>query len=528
MSVPADTVSLPEAERRGALTPEERRAWYGFIAMSFGAFMAFLDIQIVASSLNQIQAGLAATPTELAWVQSAYLIAEVIAIPLSGYLTRMMSTRVYYTVSVLGFTLASALCAMAWSIESMILFRALQGFLGGGMIPCSFAAMYALFPSPKKRLVPQVVAGITMSTAPVLGPIIGGWITDATSWHWLFLINLLPGLAVALLVWQLVRIDRPDWALWRSIDLRGSAYMALFLGSMQWVLEEGPAHNWLDDDAIATWATVCLVSGLMFFHRVATHDNPIVSLKPFRDRHVLWANIAALFLSISLFATNYIVPVFLGQLRDFTSQQIGNTLTIGGLSMFMAAPFAARLTRKYDMRLLFAFGAMLVAIGSWLMTDLTADTGFAELALPQFLRGAGFMLALVCCSTLSLCTLPMDQLKNASAMYSLMRNLGGALGLASINTIIFWRRAVHEQNLTEALSLSRAPVRDFVVEHGGWTRELPMPLVELAMRIERQVSVLTYNDALIMIAWVSVLAVPMLLFTSRYNLTENPQTEAAH
>jgi DHA2 family multidrug resistance protein len=507
-----DAVPGSEAERARL-----RRTWLGFFAMIAGVFMAFLDIQIVASSLNQIQAGLSATAQEMSWVQSSYLIAEVIAIPLSGYLTRVMSTRIYFTISVLGFTAASALCATAWSIESMMVFRALQGFLGGGMIPASFAALYLMFP-PEKRVVPQVLAGLVATSAPTLGPVLGGWITGVSSWHWLFLINLLPGLLVGLAVWTLVDIDRPDWKLWRIIDLRGVISMALFLGSLEWVLEEGPAHGWLDDDGIAFWATVAALSGGYFFHRVLTWLNPIVDLRPFRNPHFLAANVAAMLLNVSLFAANYVLPLFLGQVRDFNSMQIGNTLMVSGVAMFLAAPFAARLARRFDMRHVFAIGSLMVAIGSFLMADLTRDTGFAELALPQFLRGAGFMIALVCCSTLSLSSLPIDAVKNASALFSLMRNLGGALGLAAVNSLMFWRREVHDQHLTESLSLSREPVREFVQGMSGMlpgSHEATLAMAQLAQRLGTQSLILSYNDALIAMAWLGCLAVPIFLFVKR-------------
>lgn len=512
----AADAAATDAERAAA-----RRAWIGFVAMTFGAFMAFLDIQVVTSSLNQIQAGLAATTAEIGWVQTAYLIAEVIAIPLSGYLSRLLSTRIYFTLSALGFTLASAACAMAWNIESMMLFRALQGFLGGGMIPSSFAALYTLFPSPKQRLLPQVLAGVVVTTAPTLGPVLGGYITELWSWHWLFLINLLPGLVIAATVWTCVRIDQPDFALWQRLDLRGAALMALFLGSAEWVLEEGPIHGWLSDPTIAFWAVVSVLSGLLFFDRVLTHDHPIIDLRPFRDRHFAMANLAAMLLSIALFATNYILPLYLGQIRGLDSRQIGDTLMLSGISMFLAAPFCARLTRRFDLRLLFAIGAVAVALGSWLMADLTPDIGFADLVVPQLLRGAGFMLALVCCSTLSMCSLPPSELKNASALYSLMRNLGGALGLAAINSVVAWRQAAHTQNLGEALHASRIPVRDWLeqtVTASGQPSTLS--LAELALRLQKQVAVLTFNDALILVAWVSCLAVPLLMFTAYYRVTE--------
>ncbi|HVT37051.1 MAG TPA: MFS transporter, partial [Nevskiaceae bacterium] len=348
-------------------------------------------------------------------------------------------------------------------------------------------------------------------------------ITDAWSWQWLFLINLAPGIAVAAAVWTLLDIDRPEHKLWRILDLPGTVYMMLFLGSLEWVLEEGPAHNWLDDGGIAFWTATMCVSALLFFHRVLTHHNPIVSLRPFINPHFIAANAAAMLLSVSLFAANYIVPLFLGQVRGFNSMQIGDALAVNGIAMFLAAPFAARLARKFDLRYLFTFGCLLVLAGSAAMCTLTDQTGYWELFWPQGVRSLGFMLALVCCSTLSLSTLPPDMIKNASGLYTLMRNLGGALGLACLNTIMFWRGAVHQQHLSEALRLSRVPVRDLALQAGAQApHDAILSVALVAHRLGVQSLVLAYNDALIAITWVGAIAIPVFLFVKRPRLTGGP------
>ena len=184
------------------------REWVGFIAMVFGIFMAILDIQIVASSLEQIQAGLSATRDEITWVQTAYLIAEVVIIPLSGWLARALSTRILFAVSCAGFTLMSLLCALAWNLDSMIVFRGLQGLFGGAMIPSVFAVIYTLFP-PRLQPTMVIVVGLVVTVAPTAGPVFGGYLTDAVSWKALFLVNLVPGLLVTVLTWLLVRVEEP-------------------------------------------------------------------------------------------------------------------------------------------------------------------------------------------------------------------------------------------------------------------------------------------------------------------------------
>src|SRR3954462_11633251 len=233
------TMSAPAA-------PSDRiapRRLFAFLIMVFGMFMSILDIQIVSASLTDIQAGLSASSSEVSWVQTAYLIAEVIAIPLSGFLSRAFGTRLLFAVSVSGFTIASFLCGLASTIEQMILWRALQGFLGAGMIPTVFASAYTVFPRSKFHIVGPIV-GLVATLAPTVGPTVGGFITDAMSWHWLFFINIVPGIAITVGVLALVDFDQPNFALLEQFDWWGLIFMGGFLASLEYVLEEGPQYEW--------------------------------------------------------------------------------------------------------------------------------------------------------------------------------------------------------------------------------------------------------------------------------------------
>jgi DHA2 family multidrug resistance protein len=211
---------------------------FAFGVMCVGMFIALLDIQIVSASLRDIGGGLSAGADETAWVQTSYLIAEIIVIPLSGWMARVMSTRWLFCVSAAGFTLTSLLCGWAWDIQSMIVFRALQGFLGGSMIPMVFTSAFAFFRGPK-IVVAAATVGALSSLAPTLGPTVGGWITDNYSWHWLFFVNLVPGIFVAVAVPLLVKIDKPNLSLLKGADYFGMVLMAIFLGCLEYTLEEG-------------------------------------------------------------------------------------------------------------------------------------------------------------------------------------------------------------------------------------------------------------------------------------------------
>src|SRR5207237_4740323 len=234
------------------------RRLFTFLIMVFGMFMSILDIQVVSASLQQIQAGLSASSSEVSWVQASYLIAEVIAIPLSGFMSRALGTRLLFAISASGFTIASFFCGFASTLEQMIIWRVIQGFLGAGMIPTVFASAYTVFPRTKFYIVGPII-GLVATLAPTVGPTVGGVITDWMSWHWLFFINIIPGIGITIGVLALVDFDKPNLALLEHFDWWGLLFMAGFLGSLEYVLEEGPRYEWLQDTSIAVCAAVCAI-----------------------------------------------------------------------------------------------------------------------------------------------------------------------------------------------------------------------------------------------------------------------------
>lgn len=428
--------------------PLDRRRMVAFLCMVFGMFMAILDIQIVSASLNEIQAGLSASGDEIPWVQTSYLIAEVISIPLSGTLSRVLSTRWMFAISAGGFTLMSLMCATSSSIGEMIVWRAAQGFIGGGMIPTVFAAAFTVFP-PSKRSIVSPMIGLVATLAPTIGPTIGGYLTDLFSWHWLFLINIVPGIFVTVSTWALVDFDRPNIELLKSFDWAGLVFMAGFLGCLEYVLEEGPNHDWLQDEAVFACALVCGVSALLFFARAFTARQPIVDLRAFSDRNFAAGCIFSFVMGIGLYGLTYLYPVYLARVRGYSALQIGETMFVSGLCMFATAPIAGKLSAKLDPRLMMAMGFTGFAIGTWIVTGLTKDWDFWELLWPQVLRGCSLMLCMIPINNIALGTLPPERMKNASGLFNLTRNLGGAVGLALINTVLNARWDLHLARLHE-------------------------------------------------------------------------------
>jgi MFS transporter, DHA2 family, multidrug resistance protein len=436
----------------GSLTP---RRVFAFLAMVFGMFMAILDIQIVSASLSEIQAGLGASLDEVAWVQTAYLIAEVIMIPLSGILGRILSTRVLFTASAIGFTGASFLCSTATNIDQMMLYRAIQGFIGGGMIPSVFAAAFSIFP-PSKRNVVSPMIGLVATLAPTIGPTVGGYLSDTYSWHWLFLVNVPPGILVAIAAWNLIDFDKPEPKLLAQFDWYGMLGMAAFLGALEYVLEEGAKNDWLQDGTVRTMAIISAVGCIVFFWQAFRARQPVVDLTAFTNVNFTVGCMFSFVLGIGLYGLTYLYPVYLAGIRGYDSLMIGETMFVSGLAMFLTAPVVGVLASKIDLRLILMAGFFGFGVSTWMLTYMTDQWDFGELLVPQILRGVSLMTCMVPINNLSLATLPPARLKNASGLYNLMRNLGGAVGLAVINTLLTQRTTMHYERLQEGLTWANA------------------------------------------------------------------------
>jgi MFS transporter, DHA2 family, multidrug resistance protein len=347
------------------------------------------------------------------------------------------------------------MCATSTSINQMIIYRALQGFIGGGMIPTVFASAFTIFP-PEKRPVISPIIGLVATLAPTVGPTIGGYLTDLFSWHWLFLVNIIPGIFVTISTYLLVDFDEPNFDLFKSFDWAGLGFMAAFLGSLEYVLEEGPNNDWFQDKAVAILTVVCVIGAIGFFYRAFTAKQPIVDLRAFTDRNFLAGSSFSFVMGIGLYGLTYLYPLYLGRVRGYSSLQIGETMFVSGVCMFLTAPIAGRLSRSLDPRVMMGLGFTAFSIGTWMITGLTKDWDFWELFVPQIFRGVGLMICMVPINNVALGTLPPERIKNASGLYNLTRNLGGAVGLAVINTIINNRTDLHLQRLRESVSWGRS------------------------------------------------------------------------
>ncbi|PJG49308.1 MFS transporter [Sphingobium sp. LB126] len=512
----------------------DARKFLIFGVMAFGQFMALFDIQIVSASLNEVQAGLAAGPDEVSWVQTAYLMAELVMIPLSAYLARAMSTRWLFALSAGLFTVSSLLCGLAWNIESMIAFRAMQGFTGGAMVPLVFAVGFSIFSGKQRAMIPAILGTVAV-IAPTAGPTAGGLITNAFDWRWLFFINILPGIVVTSLSIVVIRVDKARPSLFRSIDWSHFTAMAIFLAGLEYVLEEGPRKDWFGEPAIAIAAWLSFVGFVLFLERAFFSTNPVVTLRPFRKPIFAFACLFNLVIGFGMYASVYLVPVYLARVRGYDSLQIGTTVFVVGLAQLMSTFIAATLSQRIDMRWMITAGLSLFAGSLWLTSSMTSNWGFWELALPQAVRGLALMLCIVPSVNMALSAFPPAELGAASGLFNLMRNLGGAVGIAVVNTWLQDNARIAVARIGEALghngheageTLAALTARIGAVVPDPAQAALTAQGL-MARVVGREALTLAFDDVFRIMAWMFLAALILVPFCRQAPGTQPPPSEAA-
>jgi DHA2 family multidrug resistance protein len=424
--------------------------WIGFAMMCIGMFMAVLDVQVVATSLPTIQRALNIPQDQMSWIQTAYLIAEIISIPLTGFLTRALTMRWLFIVAVSVFVLASIACATSGSFSTLIAFRIMQGFSGGTLIPAVFSAIFLLFPVRLQSLA-TMIAGVLAVLAPTVGPVVGGWITETYSWPWLFLINVVPGIIAALVAAVSLPKRPPSFDQIRLLDVTSLLLGATALAALEISIKEAPERGWTSPLA-AGLLGLCLITALCFVIRTLRLPRPVVDLRIFRDRNFSIGCLLSFVLGMGLFGSVYLMPVFLAYVRAHDALEIGKIMLVTGVAQLAVAPLAVVLVRRVDERLLSALGFLLFAIGLGLSSVQTRATDFDEMFWPQLVRGSAIMFCILPPTQLALGQLAKTAIADASGLFNLMRNLGGAIGIAIIDTVIYTRAPEHAQTLVSRLT----------------------------------------------------------------------------
>jgi len=490
--------------------------WMGFLLMCLGMFMAILDVQVVATSLPTIQRALAVSPATMSWIQTAYLIAEVIAIPLTGLFTRALSLRWLFATAVSLFTVASIGCALSGSLAALLIFRVLQGFSGGVLIPAVFAAVFTLFP-PRLHAVATTIGSVVAVLAPTVGPVVGGWITQTWSWPWLFLINVVPGLVAAGGAPFLLPHGATQLRELSKLDRCALVLLAVSLASFEIGLKEAPQRGW------ASLLCVSLLAGsiigiAVLIRRTSSAAHPIARLSTFRRRSFTVGCALSFCLGVGLYGSVYLMPVFLGFVRRHDAFEIGTIMLVTGIAQLVAAPLAAILESRIGVRVLTGAGFALFALGLGLSAFQPRVADFDAMFWPQIVRGVAIMFCLLPPTRIALGDLPEADIADASGLFNLMRNLGGAIGIALIDTILYGRSPAYgEQFRLRLLAGDVTAAQAIGLDPSLLINRPPGPPDEAAVAfirplVERASLALTVNEAWAMLACVAIVGLVLVPF----------------
>jgi DHA2 family multidrug resistance protein len=468
-----------------------------------GAFMAVLNIQVVNTSLPDIQGGIGTGLDNGGWISTAYLIGEIIVIPLSGWLSIVFSLRRYLIANTILFLFFSAACGLASNFPEMVVLRALQGFTGGVLIPLALTCVIMFLP-PRARPTGFALFALTATFAPAIGPTIGGYITDLFDWRYIFFLNLVPGaIMLPALFWglesspmQLRKFGEGDWF--------GVITVAIGLGSLQIVLEEGNKDDWFGSPFITRLTILSAVSLIAFLFIELGGRNPLVNLRLFKRRNFAFGSIANVMLGFVLYASVYLIPIYLSQSHGYSARQAGEVMAWIGLPQLLIIPFMPALMKRIDARYLLAFGFIVFAISAFMNVSLGPDDSGPQLVVPNLIRAVGQAFIFPPISQIVTAGIPLKDTSSASSLFNMMRNLGGAIGIAVVETFITNREKFHSAIMTPQVSLLEPATRQRIamLQHYFASRGMADPaaaqhqaIIAIGHTIQTQAYYMAYGDA---------------------------------
>ncbi|MBX7220029.1 MAG: multidrug efflux MFS transporter [Blastocatellia bacterium] len=488
-------------DRKSAEAKPTLKCWIAVCGSLLGAFMAVLDIQITNSSLKDIQGALAATPDEGAWISTSYLVAEIIVIPLTAWLSRVFSIRRYMLVNAVLFLIFSVLCAFSWDLSSMIFFRAGQGFTGGVLIPMSFSIILTTLP-PSRQPMGLAMFAVTATFAPAIGPAIGGWLTEQFGWQYIFYLNIIPGAVLIAAVWYAIAAQPLQLNLLKGGDYWGILAMAVGLGSFTVFLEEGNRKDWFGDEYIRDCAIAAAVGLTAFVVIELTRTNPFLNLRLFARRNFGISSLVNFTLGVGLYGSVFILPLYLSQIQGYNAYDIGTVVAWSGGPQLLLIPLVPRFMKFVDTRVLVVIGMVLFGVSCLMNSNMTNLYGYNQLLAAQLVRACGQPLILVPLSSLATAGIEKENAGSASSLFNMLRNLGGSVGIAIIGTLLTRREKFHSSRQGEFINPSNPQVQvrlnsveRFLVTRGVAPREASAKAVALVdQSIRRESTVMAYND----------------------------------
>jgi DHA2 family multidrug resistance protein len=490
------------------------KTWIAVAGAMLGAFMAVLNIQITNASLRDIEGGIGTGGINGAWITTAYLIGEIIVIPLSDYLSRVFSLRRYLLANVALFLLFSALCGQATSLPEMIVLRGLQGFAGGVLIPLAFTIVITMLP-PSRRSVGMAAFALTATFAPAIGPTIGGYFTDTYGWPSIFYLNLVPGaLMLAMLVYALPR-SKMQLDLLRHGDWLGIALMAVGLAALQTVLDEGNVYDWFGSPFIVKLTLVSALALGGFLIVEFTRPEPLLNLRLLARRNFGFGTLANFMLGFALYGSAYLLPQYLANAQGFDAQQIGTVMAWTGLPQLVVIPLVPLLMRRIDGRLLVGTGFVVFAASCFMNLHMDADYAAPQLFWPDVTRALGQAVVLAPLSSIALAGISGKDAGGASGIFNMMRNLGGAIGTAMLETFYTKREQYHSFIINQQVSLLEPATREklgamqqYFLAHGSADPAAAMhsAIIAVGNAIRAQSTLMGYSDSFALLGVILLLA----------------------
>jgi DHA2 family multidrug resistance protein len=478
------------------------KTWLAVFGATLGAFMAVLNIQIVNASLADIQGAIGAGIDDGGWISTSYLIAEIIVIPLSGWLAQVFSVRVYLLTNAVLFLAFSVACAFAQDLPQMIGLRALQGFAGGVLIPMAFTLIITLLPKAKQP-VGLALFALSATFAPAIGPTIGGYLTENWGWQYIFYVNLAPGALMIGMLWFSLDARPMKLSLLREGDWPGVITMAIGLGALQTVLEEGNKDDWFGSSFIVRLSIVAAVALALFLWIELTSNKPLLNLRLLLRRNFGFGILANFLLGIALYGSVFILPVYLSRIQGYNAEQIGMVLAWTGLPQLALIPLVPRLMKRFDPRLVIGVGFALFAASNFMNIYMTSDYGSDQLFWPNVVRAAGQALVFAPLSAVATSGIEAENAGSASGLFNMMRNLGGAVGIAVLQTFLTKREQYHSNVLMQSVSLLEQATRtrieqltQYFVSHGLADRAEAShrAVVAIGHIVQKQAFILAFSD----------------------------------
>ena len=499
------------------------KTWIAVLGATLGAFMAVLNIQIVNASLADIQGAIGAGIDDGGWISTSYLIAEIVVIPLSGWLAQVFSIRIYLLTNAVLFLTLSVACAFAQDLPQMIALRAVQGFTGGVLIPLAFTLIITLLPKAKQP-VGLALFALSATFAPAIGPTIGGYLTENWGWEYIFYVNLVPGAIMIGMLWFSLEAKPMNLPLLREGDWFGIISMAIGLSALQTVLEEGNKDDWFGSPFIVKLSVVAVISLAVFLWIELTTKKPLLNLRLLVRRNFGFGILANFLLGVALYGSVYVLPVYLSRIQGYNAEQIGMVLAWTGLPQLFLIPLVPQLMKRFDARLIIGTGFVLFAASNFMNIYMTPDYATDQLFWPNVVRAVGQALVFAPLSAVATSGIEAENAGSASGLFNMMRNLGGAVGIAMLQTFLTKREQYHSNVLTQSVSMLEQATRtrigqltQYFMNHGvaDHAEATHRALVAIGKIVQKQAFILAFSDTFYLLGAALIVALMAALLLKK-------------